>query len=228
MIPIYINNRDHLTTTRALVAYLQRIPHTLPIIVDNESTYPPLLEWYAACGVTVVRVRNLGPRAPWLIRHDLMRDCLYYAVTDSDLDLTGVPLDVFDVLREGLERYPDRVKAGLSLEINDLPERLASTHLIRRWEHKFWLSRLDERWWEAGIDTTFALYRSGWDWPGIFPALRADRPYTARHMPWYRMDTEEERYYGEHANPEWATWSNWDRPLRTQPARAHVQRMMDE
>ncbi len=228
MIPIYINNRNRLTTTRALVDYVQHIPQTMPILVDNDSDYPPLLEWYKACGVNVIQLRNVGPRAPWTLRHALMRDCLYYVVTDSDLDLTGVPLDMLDVLREGLERYPDRIKCGLSLEIEDLPERFASTRVIRRWEQKYWLKRVGARWWDAGVDTTFALYRSGRDWPGIFPSLRADRPYTARHVPWYRLDTEEERYYARHANPEWATWANWDKPIETQPARAHHLRTMNE
>jgi hypothetical protein len=228
MIPIYINNRNYLTSTRALVEFLREIKGACPIIVDNDSTYRPLLEWYEQCSVDVVRVRNLGPRAPWMIHHPLMESCLYYAVTDADLDLSGVPLDVLDVLRSGLECYPDRIKAGLSLEIEDLPDK-ASTPLIQAWESRYWRQRLDARWWDADIDTTFALYRSGREWTGIRPALRAARPYTARHRPWYRIDSEESRYYEAHADPKWATWSNWNAPIATQPARAqHLELLRQE
>jgi hypothetical protein len=220
-VPIYINNRNRLSTTWAMIEYLQDVPGALPIIVDNASTYEPLLDWYARCGVEIVYCRNRGPRAPWLVRHVLMTQCAYYVVTDSDLDLTAVPIDVLDVLREGLERYPDRIKAGLSLETYDLPQHFASTSIVQAWERKYWIDRLDARWWNADVDTTFALYRVGAEFPGIRPALRADRPYTARHVPWYRGESEEDRYYEQHANPQWSTWSNWDAPLETQPARKY-------
>lgn len=228
-IPVYINNRNRLTSTRALVEYLEAVPGARPIIVDNGSTYRPLLEWYRHCPAEIVRTRNYGPRGPWLILHPLMRMAAYFVVTDSDLDLSSVPLDVLEVLRDGLDRYPDRVKAGLSLETCDLPQHCDSTAIVQAWERKFWISRLDARWWDAWVDTTFALYRTGGNFPGIRPALRADRPYTARHLPWYRIESEEERYYEQHARPEWSTWSNWDQPIATQPARAmHLAAMKAE
>jgi hypothetical protein len=44
----------------------------------------------------------------------------------------------------------------------------------------------------------------------IQPALRADRPYTARHVPWYRIMDEEELYYETHADHTWAsTTKSW-------------------
>jgi hypothetical protein len=222
IVPIFINNRNRLSTTRGLIEYLQNVPDALPIIVDNASTYPPLLEWYDHCHVEVVYAeRNLGPRAPWLLRHFMMTRYPYYVVTDSDLSLMNVPGDVLDMLRSGLEQYPDLVKAGLSLETCDLPQHLQSTLMIQKWEDQFWKKRIEARWWKADVDTTFALYRRGAEWPGIRPALRSDRPYTARHVPWYRIESEEERYYEEHADPKWATWANWDKPIETQPARKH-------
>jgi len=230
-VPVYINNRNRLTTTRGLIDYLRNVPGAYPIIVDNASTYPPLLAWYDRCGVEIVYcVFNIGPRAPWLIGHPLMSSYAHYAVTDSDLDLAGVPIDLFDVLRRGLDQHPRPVKAGLSLEISDLPIDIESTAVIRTWEDQFW-QRFHNGWWQADVDTTFALYRSGVDWPGrhwpgLHPAVRADRPYTARHMPWYRANTEEDRYYEQHVDPRWSTWSNWDAPIATQPARAqHLQCM---
>lgn len=231
IVPIYINNRNRLSSTLGLVDYLLDVPNARPIIVDNASTYAPLLAWYRLDhGIEIVRAeKNLGPRAPWLIGHALMKECAYYVVTDSDLDLNDVPRDVLAVLRSGLEKYPDRVKAGLSLEINDLPPQFESTTLVQAWEAKYWRQRLDERWFAADVDTTFALYRSGTKWPGLRPALRADRPYVARHWPWYRLDTSEDRYHDRHTDPRWTTWANWTAPISTQPARAqHLQALNDE
>ncbi len=218
-VPVYIVNRDRLKTTRMMVEQLQRVPGARPIIVDNASTYPPLLDWYETSPVEILRTgKNLGPRAPWLIGHPLMKEC-EYVVTDSDLDLSAVPIDALDVLRAGLEQYPDRVKAGLSLETCDLPQYFESTAIVQAWEAKFWTQRLDDGWWAADVDTTFALYRAGERWPGLRPALRADRPYTARHVPWYRADDDEERYYEWHADKRWATWVGWHEP---NPAREAV------
>src|SRR5512139_1795296 len=99
MVPIYINNRNRLTTTRRMVEYLRDVPGALPIVVDNASTYGPLLEWYQNCECEVIRMGgNIGPHAPWFVR-DLVRGAPYYVVTDADLDLADVPIDVLEVLR---------------------------------------------------------------------------------------------------------------------------------
>jgi hypothetical protein len=221
MIPIYINNFNRLTTTRNMVEYLQAVPDALPIVVDNASAYPPLLEWYQNRPCEVIRLNgNHGPHAPWACERSLGRGADYYVVTDSDLDLSGVPVDLLQMLRNGLIMHPKRVKAGLSLELRDLPEQFESTTIIRRWEARFWLKRIDDFWWDANVDTTFAMYRAGEkSWAHVWPALRADRPYTARHAPWYRVDSEEERYFDEHADKRWSTWAGWD---RENPARKVV------
>ncbi len=210
MIPVWINNRDRLSTTRALVEYLRQVPGCRPIIVDNASTYPPLLGWYGRCGVEVQRLAfNGGSQAPWRFA-DLARGAAYYAVTDSDLDLDGVPRDLLAVLRDGLNRFPEANKAGLSLEVHDLPDTPLADQ-ARAWEAHFWEKRLDGRWFLADVDTTFALYRAGDGWGGnAGPAIRSDRPYTGRHVPWYLTPetmTEEERYYLEHCDRGQASWA---------------------
>ena len=200
MIPVYINNRNLLTSTRAMVDYLMGVPEAAPLIVDNASTYPPLLEWYNdGCPVPVVRSdKNGGPRG-W--QQSVLREHPYYVVTDPDLDLSGVPADVLDLLRGALEAHPEIIKAGLSLETEGLPEDALAWSV----ERKYWASRYpsDERFWQADIDTTFAMYRTDPVWAGQYgPSLRADRPYTARHLPWYWTREnigEEERFYLKHA-----------------------------
>ena len=190
MIPVFINNRDWLTSTRRLVEHVRRLPDAVPFIVDNASTYPPLLEWYVSLrDVEVIRLeQNVGPHAPWQVKAEL-RASNYYVVTDSDLDIGNIPLDVLSVLRSGLDRYPKAAKAGLSLEIDDLPDQSPLKDSVRKHELQFWTEKLSPKWWWAGIDTTFAMYRPGEGYGRCYDCLRADRPYTARHLPWYMTPT---------------------------------------
>lgn len=207
MVPILINNRDRLTTTRKMVDDCRRFGGE-PMIVDNASTYPPLLEWYESRPCEIVRLNtNEGPRAPWQVPIDSPQ----YVVTDSDLDLSGVPSDVLVVLADGLNRYPWAVKAGLSLEIDDLPDGYKFKTMVLDRERPAWSDPVDARFYRANIDTTFAMYRVDPPWNGDYgPAIRSARPYTARHVPWYsRTDErdEEELYYLRNLNPQGIFWS---------------------
>lgn len=217
MIPVYINNRDRLTTTRKMVEYLTGVPSCLPIITDNASTYGPLLEWYAKeCPCRVVLLgANHGARGAWngmLNHHDM--DITHYVVTDSDLDLTDVPLDVLDVLLNGFGEYPEfdgdpTRKCGLSLRVDDLPDGFKLKQNVINREEYYWARPLDERYYLADIDTTFAMYRVTPYWDGGYgPSLRTAPPYSARHMPWYNVEyNEEEQYFLDHCEPAFTGWT---------------------
>jgi hypothetical protein len=211
-VKIFINNHDRLTTTRALVDYLLHIPGAYPVIIDNASTYPPLLEWYEwSCPVPVVGCVNYGAQAPWdsgMVQR--MAAGQRYVVTDADLDICACPADLLDVLSEGLDRYSDFPKCGLSLEITDLPDWPLRPEIMS-WEAGYWTTPLDSRYFDADIDTTFALYR-GPEWEG-YRALRTRPPYTARHIPWYGKMDDEECYYLEHASAPEVYWTARTRDL---------------
>jgi hypothetical protein len=219
MVPIWINNRNRLTTTRNMVEYLHGVAGAIPIIVDNASTYPPLLEWYRSyLGQVVLLQHNVGAFAPWRIGIDLSMGWGYYVVTDSDLDISRIPLDLLEKLQSGLDTYPHIVKAGLSLEVNDLPpwEAIGLSE-NSNWESPYWQRKTPDGWWIADTDTTFAMYRGNWhsETQVVTPALRSDRPYTARHIPWYRIMDEEELYYESHADLAWATTAKaWSKVKR--------------
>jgi len=207
----YINNRNRLAWTRDIVREIERLGGE-PIIVDNASTYPPLLAWYASgCPWRIVRLGdNVGSRAPWIsgtIDREVRRGELY-VVTDPDLDLAGVPDDALSVLARGLDKHGAR-KAGLSLEINDVPRELLGVRqlnnlTLEQIESHYWANRLDAEFWKAAVDTTFAMYRHNGRVAmdvSFYDGVRADRPYTAKHLPWYRAEKdfdEEDRYYVAH------------------------------
>ena len=204
----YIINRDRLTWLKSTVSEIIRFGGE-PVVLDSASSYPPLLEWYASSEVRVIRLdTNLGSRSPWLsgVVDREVQPGEHYVVTDPDLDLTGVPSDVLSVLARGLDQH-GVTKAGLSLELNDVPRELLDVwqpihgKTLEQCEIRYWQEKLDEQFWDAPIDTTFALYKHGAEMQGadFYKGVRSDRPYTAKHLPWYRKDfDEEDTYYAAH------------------------------
>ncbi len=196
-----IINFNRLTLPRRMADWLYE--HDCePIFIDNASTYQPLKDYYATCRYKVVEMyHNFGHTVVW--SQDIVNKLGIkgrYIVTDSDLDLSFIPKDFLKVLNKGLDKYPQFDKCGLSLEINDLPDSSEGA-FIRKIETKYWQKPLDNMYFEAPTDTTFALYQvNRYSLSGI----RTNRPYTARHLPWYytRFDLlpEDERNYFQTAN----------------------------
>lgn len=204
-IPILINVRDYGSPAMLMVERLRQIPEARPIVVDNASTWPPLLEWFEHAPCEVIRLgENRGPRAPLTVLPQLGDFGPYYCITDPDLDISGVPLDVLAVLQGALDRYREIGKVGLSLEIDDIPNDYPFRRQVLDCERKFWAVRLDQ-FFTGEIDTHFCMMRTADPYTAYGPALRTDRPYTARHLPWYMTPdniTPEYRYYLDHAGFE--------------------------
>jgi hypothetical protein len=179
------------------------------ILVDNGSTYPPLLEWYDKCSYPLFKLNgNFGHEVVWTcgIIDNHYPEIKEYVVTDHDLDLSCIPWDWKDTLRTELNRTPGINKAGFSLEINDLPKNSFTDEIIKH-EKGFWDKTIGENgFYDADIDTTFALYnRYRTNVKSFWSAVRAPRPYTAKHLPWYTTkeslkDDEEEKFYYREAN----------------------------
>jgi hypothetical protein len=134
-----------------------------------------------------------------------------YIVTDSDLDLTGIPDDFVKVLRQGLNKYPDVFKCGFSLEINNLPTTELADK-VRALEQHYWNNPLDDMYFKAEVDTTFAMYnkKSYSSLEEFLSGTRTNRPYTAKHVPWYydNVDdiSEDEQYYFRTADKSKTYW----------------------
>jgi len=193
MIPVYINNWNILTWVRTMAAYLEKIPEAAIFIIDNNSTYQPLLDWYDRCPYDIIRLpENLGSRHGYNVvlkgsEHKRRFGSDFFAFTDADLDICGCPPDILEVLQEGHRRH--NIKTGLSIEINDVPETSLTYDGVVI-DRCYWENKLDDMFYDSAVDTTFALYHKD-SFEYDYKAIRSERPYTARHLPWYfTPDTE--------------------------------------
>lgn len=188
-----IVNRNLLTTLKETVEFLSKESRIDVIIYDQQSTYPPLLEYYKTCPAEIVYSKvNGGPHSVW--GNDLKQHLTdYFIIADSDCSYEGVPDDWLDVM---LNIAKNNAKVGFSLDL-DLPETPLKQNIID-WESKFWINK-NEHGWIADIDTTFALYPP--NSPFTYKAIRLDKPYCIKHVPWYLNDIPEEwEYYLNHAS----------------------------
>jgi hypothetical protein len=202
-----IINYNRLTLTAALANWCAANGLD-PVFIDNGSDYPLLIEYYASLSpYPVVRLDgNYGHKAPWLPQLGILDKLVggeQYIVTDPDLDLEGVPSDFLAVLARGLVQYPWCDKVGLSLEISDLPDIPAANYVRYKCEARYWTRPLGDMYYDAPVDTTFALYRAGVRAYSV-NGIRTRRPYTCKHVPWYYKDVkelpEDEQYYFTTAN----------------------------
>ena len=209
MIPVYINCRDRVTPLKQMVEWLEKAGHERIVLIDNASSYEPLLDFYESTPHQVVRLRtNAGSRAIW--DAELAPSNEWYVYSDPDIvPVDDCPLDLIAHLREWLERRPDFPKAGPGLYLEDLP---------KDFPHWGWETGpqirgpiLGQGAYASLIDTTFALYRPGARF--AYEGIRMDFPYEARHISpsWY-CDvplSAEDRYYLEHARTDPCLGSSW-------------------
>jgi len=205
-IPIIINNRNRLTFLLELISSLEVRGYYNIYIIDNNSTYPPLLDYYKKCPYRIFRLnQNVGHLAIWAT--DIFKLFIndYYVYSDPDIvPIEECPDDFMSFFVDTLKKYKFTPKVGFSLKIDDLPDCFSKKHDVINWENHFFETKVDEFLYLAPVDTTFALYRP-WARNGAnsaFKMFRTAHPYMARHKPWYIDNsnlTEEEKYYIEHA-----------------------------
>ena len=123
--PIFIVVRDLLSPLQELVGWLERAGQERIVLVDNDSTYPPMVDYLSTTPHTVVRCGwNMGHRSPWLSGAIFeMADEQSYVVTDPDIvPDEDCPLDAIDHFAEILDAHPEVHRVGFGLRIDDLPD----------------------------------------------------------------------------------------------------------
>ncbi|MFK7049732.1 hypothetical protein FLACOL_02767 [Flavobacterium columnare] len=213
-IPIIIINFNQLFYLKKLLSFLEERKIKNIIIIDNASTYKPLLDYYESIKNDIkihLLDENLGHLVLWKERMLYEKYCKgFYIVTDADImpnDVLGT--NFINNLISALLKYNDKSKVGLALDINDIPDYYPLKNKVINWEKKFWEVELEPNVYDADIDTTFALYWPEFDrlsqylYSSFFDGIRLAGSYTSKHGGWYLNPsnlTEEQKYYFRTAN----------------------------
>lgn len=223
--PIYINCRDRVSPLVELVCWLEAAGHEHIVLLDNASTYRPLLEYLARSPHDVQRLpANYGSRSFWAL--GLYERDEWFVYTDPDVIPTeDCPRDLVGHLKDLLDAYPRHLKAGVGLYLDDLPEGFDRG--ILEWERSLlmpgqsWMGEIAPGVFDSLVDTTFALHRP--HTPHILPGIRTGAPYQARHTSWYAAGytvgaslSDEDAYYLAHASkgPLGSSWRQRVPPVR--------------
>ena len=216
-VPILINSYDRLTCLKKLVDWLVRAGHRRIFIIDNKSTYQPLINYLIhieQIGIArVVRLgRNCGHTAIWEqnILERLAIDSEYIYTDNDTVPSDFCPTDAVGMLQSILNSNDDIAKAGLGLRIDDIPEHYAHKESVLAWEKQFWLSPAARGLFNAQIDTTFALYRPQGEHGLDAETIRTGWPYLASHEGWYinhLSPSDEDTYYFDSSCSGLSHWS---------------------
>ncbi len=216
--PILINNFNRVTLLKKQIDWLLSLDDKVSIIiVDNKSTYPPLLDFYRKIDHPSIQVVHLGFNS-WrkgveYIGSKKLSQFDKFVITDVDLlPYPDVPKDLLTHLSNLLDKYPKYNHIGTSLEINDIPNKNPLRDQIIKFESKYWAPKtplLNDEVYSACIDSTFAMYRSDSNILAIEPSLRTNRPYTLKHLDWYLApeDFSDEYIYYLKSCKSFATWA---------------------
>ena len=214
MIPVLIPVFNNPTYTRNFVNQLKVLNVENIIILDNNSTYKPMLELLNDFENEhqVIRLGyNKGP-------HYALRDSEFYSnlpnyfcLSDPDLELSpNLPENFIDAFVDISNQYKIG-KVGFALEVPK-EEEFAQLYMnldgklwnMREWEMQFWENSIGKTTdgddlYLTTLDTQFALYNKNYFDPNSrYECLRVGGKFTAKHLGLYKQDnipTEELKYY---------------------------------
>ncbi len=229
-IPCFIISFNRLTFLKRQLEYLLKHPRLEVIIVDNCSTYQPLLTYIETLkmedsnqrGIHVHSMdENYGHTVVWNMELSLFHARnTPYIVTDCDIIPDHVKHDYIDMMEMALNNYPQYNKVGLGLNTNNIPVGFPKRDEVINHETKvIHRKEIDSQiFFEAPVDTTFAMYRAGYhnasvwgtesqEWQGQCKSLRMKKPYEASHLGWHiTKKTEEDEYYFKSCLPTVGHW----------------------
>ena len=131
-IPIIIISFNQLYYLKQLIEFLKKSNYNNIVVIDNNSTYEPLLEYFddIESEVTIHRLnQNHGHLVFWKNKELFEKYSKgYYAITDADINpIPECPEDFLLYFKKILDKVFEITKVGFSLKIDDIPN---TTQLI--------------------------------------------------------------------------------------------------
>lgn len=210
-IPILIVNFNQLHYLKKLIHFLQKRKFENIIIIDNHSTYPPLLEYYKSLKNIKIEMMEDNYGHMVFFENKQLQEKYgrgFYVLTDADIvPNDNLPNDFMKIMMDILIKEFNKVnKVGFALDIENIPDYYILKEKVIRWEIKFWEKKYKENplSYKAYIDTTFAIYKpfypAKFNRQEFLEGVRLAGDFTAIHGGWY-VDknnlTEEQKYYQE-------------------------------
>jgi len=226
-IPIFVIVKDRIKVLeQSMESWLTLIKSPIEIILlDQESTYPGMIEWLEEKKKEDIRVFHLKNTEPTYsnkfpaLRGPVSAVCdemnsPYYVLTDPDIMFENIDGDILEFYTYFLKTHPGYEAIGPMLVIDDIPDYYPfKAEAIKRhtpfWQASGKYSVIGKpklikfrkkiiQYQVSPIDTTFAL-RPVDTRPVYTPvAVRTRTPYTAKHLDWY-IDpdnlSEDQKYY---------------------------------
>lgn len=211
--PAFVIGYNQYTFIKNMVDQLKKYTTDI-IVVDNNSDYQPLLDYYRDefCFTLLKQKVNYGYKV-------YERDCIQrlagdlYILTDPDLEFNpNLPDDfIQDFIDISNEFKVGRIGFALLIDSDDI--RTDVTHRgysIQGWESQFWENRLisaskkDLELYLAPIDTTFCLINRRYG-----HCIRVAGDYTCKHIPWHKdfhlmlQEGEKESYMKNNRSTNW-------------------------
>ena len=190
-IPFVIIAWNNLFFVRRFIEQIRKMPHPI-IILDNNSTFKPLLEYYITLKLELkerltihLLDKNYGNEV-YISKPHLLPEI--YVISDPDLELNPqMPVNAIEHLLAISNAY-QLWKIGLALDITE-PEKFISEEfakLVCGIESTYYKHNIGDSKYElyiAPTDTTFCLVNTK---NNKERNLRVAGPFTAKHLPWYK------------------------------------------
>lgn len=207
--PVIIPSYNQLYYIKNTIKQLKRFGLENFIILDNGSTFRPLVKWFVGTQVPVViNSSNPGPRDFFTNVEIWNRLPNYFIVTDPDLEYPeAIPETLVNDLIQLSEKH-EWPKIALGLYKEDAKNMVP---MVKDWEVDYWKNIIaktesGDPIYEAKTDTTFALYNKKFvtrpfdlSWDGdFFTAPRVCGKYLCKHWGWYYkkpVPNDEYRFY---------------------------------
>ena len=210
---IFINARDRLGVMKKLIDWLLDAGYKNLILLDNDSTYPKLLEYYSELEkdsrVKIILLKkNLGHKALW--KSNILEDLKIstpYVYTDPDVvPDKNCPKNFVEKLFEILCSHHEIRKVAPAIVYEDI-----TFFGKEQWQanENYLCTRapVGKNLCFSNVDTTFALYSNARNY-SLRSSLRTLGDMRIRHLPWYfdyENLPEDEKYYMEHAEKNFIT-----------------------
>lgn len=192
-IPIVIISWNQLTFLKSFLQQIKKFNHPI-IILDNNSTYQPLLDFYDQMKDPNIKIHRLDKNYGHLVYKTLshlLPDI--YILSDPDLILNeNMPNDAIEQLLKISNKYKSPC-VGVALDISEYHKFIKGDYgkLVYKNESMHYNDRLhDDQYilYRSDTDTTFCLINKNYPVRGIqekFGKIRVGGVFTAKHPSWY-------------------------------------------